>query len=638
MFGTLVDERPYYSSEIGDVEVELNKEGYPIVSVTWEVDGDTMLYDTYADRDEDGNEALAITVARGFANHPLFVCLCPMDQDGITNIPTIQYDSKTQIVTPTKLPIIKLSEPPIRVVTLPINEGHAGKVVNTATSNSTKAECMAFVASWAAAFPVRANPTFTITLNGDPPDDFPDIDDIEEKWEEIVVNFPEISTSSDRVDYFFRASAISLRLLADIEKSTVTVGPSVQEKAWLPALAFQTIALNRLGFLHDVVRPILDNMHSLVDSNGLVTTTKQFDSQGAYCLAIAHHYYMTKDLQWLGDKFSSLKRIGDWVIRQRKRKEAETPKYPIIKGLLPAGHASWFDPLYWQTDYYYSHNFWAAGALDINAGLAKELGRHGEVERFEVELEKYKQNLDDSITQKMNEFDFLPAGPFQMDNAEMLFNLNAFYPLKLYLQGFRPIANTLDWLWKNYVHDGGVLIDQPWNAYGTYLSLLVAQAYRYVEDSAKVGTIINFMLENATNDAGWAEGISPLSKKGAVWDSPNGYAAAEWINLILDIFVEENKVDTPILMKGMPVEWLKNGVSANGLLLYHEAKMDLSAKLEGDIFTVTWDYQIEGRDKPPYLALPYPLKTIHENVNQISTFCVLLPSIKGEISLELDIE
>ncbi|MHA2403527.1 MAG: hypothetical protein ACXADH_11100, partial [Candidatus Kariarchaeaceae archaeon] len=607
------------------------------VTVYWEVSGDSLVYDVYSDRDEEGNEALAITVVRGFANLPLFVSLCPMDQDGITKIPSIQYDSKTQIVSPKDLPQISLSEPPIRVVTMPIVDGHAGKQVNTATSNSTKAQCDASVASWAAAFPVRSNPNLIITLDGNPPEDFPDLDVIEEKWEEVVEQFPEIDTSSEEANYFFTASAIVLRLLADIKKSIITVGPSLQEQIWLPALVYQTKALDRLGFSEEVVLPILDNIHSMVDTNGLAVKNKQFDSQGTLCLAIAHHYYYTNNLQWLGEKFSALKRMCEWVIRVRKRQEAEIPENHLITGLLPTGHASWFDPLYWKTDYYYSHNFWAAGVLEITSNLAKALGRHGEVERFEAELEKYKQNLDDSITQLMNIFDYLPSGPFQRDNAEMIFNLHAFYPLKLYLPGFKPIANTLDWLWNNYAHDGGILIDQPWNAFGTYLSLLIAQAYRYIEEPAKVKQIIDFMLKNATNRAGWAEGISPLSKKGAVGDSPNGYTAAEWVNLILDLFVEEHLDTPPVILKGMPMEWLQEGVSAKGLKLQNNATMDLIAKIDENKLQVTWKYEGGVKGVIPYLSLPTPLSELPQDVSQVSTLCIILPSIKGDLELKLDL-
>ncbi|MHA2251615.1 MAG: hypothetical protein ACXAD7_14720, partial [Candidatus Kariarchaeaceae archaeon] len=496
------------------------------------------------------------------------------------------------------------------------------------------ANCAASVASWAAEFPVRSNPRFTITLDGTPPEDFPDSDDIEEKWEEIIERIPKISTSSEEADKFFKRSAIVLRLLADINRCSITVGPSVQEEIWIPALVYQTMALDRLGFAEECVRPILDNIHTLVDTNGLATKTKQFDAQGAISLAISNHFYMTNDIQWMGEKFSALKRVADWVIRQRKRKEAENPSNPILKGLLAPGHPSFFDPLYWKTDYYYSHNFWSAGALEIASDLAKALGRHGEVERFDAELDKYKLNLDDSLTQVTDLFNFLPAGPFQRDNAGMIFNLQAFYPLKLYLPGFQPIKNTLFWLWDNYVHEGGVLIDQPWNAYGTYFSLLLAQAFRYTGEIEKIKDIIDFMIDNATNEAGWAEGISPLSKKGAVGDSPNGYVAAEWINLILDLFVEEFRNNPPILLKGMPIAWLKNGVSAQDILLHGGARINISANIKNQVLNVDWDYSGEIKENP-HLALPVPLKEIPTDVTQISTFCVALPSQKGKVSLEL---
>ena len=195
MFGTLIDERPFYSSEIGDIEVEQHEEGFPIVTIYWNVDNDTMVYDLFADRDENGNEALAINVVRGFANHPLFITLCPLDQDGITKIHTIDYDNKAFIVSPDSLPKIHISEQPIRVVTLPIIKGHAGRQVNNARLAADKVECAASAASWAAAFPVRAGPNFTIMLNGNHEDQFPDIDDVDTEYYNNLCSQYSVSTS-----------------------------------------------------------------------------------------------------------------------------------------------------------------------------------------------------------------------------------------------------------------------------------------------------------------------------------------------------------------------------------------------------------------------------------------------------------
>ncbi|MHA2028433.1 MAG: hypothetical protein ACW99Q_03495, partial [Candidatus Kariarchaeaceae archaeon] len=482
MFGTLINERPFYSSEIGTVRVELNEEGYPLVSVYWELeDGDTMVYDLFSDCDENENELLTVSVVRGFSDHQLFVTICPMDQDGITEIKSIDYDNKELILTLDELPKIKISKPPIRVVTTQIVNGHAGRQINHAQYVSNTATCKAGLASWAAAFPVRESPTFIIPLSGNSVTELEelDMDDVEEKWEETMNSIPTIETSSDRVDQLYKSSASVLRLLADVNKALITVGPSQQEKIWIPALPFQIIALDRLGFSKPLSRSILDNVYNFIDSSGVAIQTKQWDSQGALVLAYAHHFYFTEDIEWLGEKFSGLKRINEWLSRQRKRTDKEDPGM-LSKGLLPKGNLSWFDPIYWKNDFYYSHNFWCAGGLNHLAILAGHLGRHGESEKFQIELEKYKQDLDDSITAVFHN-NYLPTGPLQRDNAGMIFNLYALYPLSLYLAEFQPLVKTVHWLLDNYVHEGGLLIDEPWNAFGTYHAILLAQACRYLE-------------------------------------------------------------------------------------------------------------------------------------------------------------
>ncbi|OLS28475.1 MAG: hypothetical protein HeimC2_06940 [Candidatus Heimdallarchaeota archaeon LC_2] len=444
MFGTLINDRPFYSSEIGKVRIELNEEGYPIVSVYWELeDGDTMVYDLFADCDDNDNEMLTVSVVRGFSDHQLFVTICPMDQDGITEISSIEYDPKSLILTMDNLPQIKISKPPIRVVTIPVVKGHAGRQINQAAAASTSVVCPAKLGSWAAAFPVRESPTLIIQLTGNNIEELEelDMDDVELKWEETMENIPKINTSNEKVDRLFKSSACVLRLLADVKKSIITVGPSMQEEIWIPALPFQILALDRLGFAETISEAILDNVYQVIDAGGLTTQTKQWDSQGALILAIANHFYYTNDINWLGEKYSGLKRISDWLSRQRKRTDKKIDNLSI-PGLLSKGSLSWYDPMYWKYDYFYSHNFWCAGGLKALMNLAEHLGRHGEKEKFEIELEKYKQDLDDSIT-NVYQNEYLPAGPLQRDNAGMIFNLYAFYPLSLYLPEFQPLAKTV---------------------------------------------------------------------------------------------------------------------------------------------------------------------------------------------------
>lgn len=645
IFGTVIESpngsRPFYSSEVGEVNVVYD-DGFPVCTVYWEVDGDVLVYDTYTDRDEEtGSEALSIHIVRGFANHPLLVALLPMDQDGTTYIPTIDYDSKAQVVSfNDELPEIRINqeEVPIRVTSLPISQGHAGRLVIEARHDSYHVECPAGLASWSAQFPVRSTPLFTIVLDGDPPEHGFDFDDIKYDWEDLLdEKLPTISTSNEEVDYFFKSSATVLRLLADTNQREITVGPSVQERMWIPALVFQARALDRLGFHEDVVKPLLDNMQARIDSNGVVEPDKQFDSQGALVIAFINHYYRTNDKGFIGDKYSAIKRVTEWVSRQRKRaEEGATVDQPVL-GLLPPGHASWFNPLYWKLDYFYSHNFWAAGMLAYVIDLASDLGKHADAEKYEPELDKYRQDLDDSITLISEGKQYLPAGPYQRDNAQMIFNLYAYYPLKLYQPLFQQLHNTLDWLWNNYTHDGGVLIDQPWNAYGSYFSMLMAQAWRYVGDANKVEEIIKFLITNATNRSGWAEGISPLTRLGSVGDSPNGIAAAEFVNLVLDLFAEDHRNHPPILLKGMPVSWLRDGVKATDLQLFFNGLLDIEAKIDGKVLTVTWDLRDSTKPFNPILYIPKSATKLPSNVEQLSTNEIQLDSTAGTVEIALDL-
>ncbi len=632
IFGTIYKNRPIYSSEAGNIKIEIQDDGYPIVTVYWKIDNDTMVYEVYAGRDDEGNEAMIINVVRGFANHQLLVTLTAFDQDSVTQIENIEYDSKNLTVKADDHPLIRISELPIRSTCSNLRTGHAGRIVHKAKSSSNNITSEAKVASWAALFPVRSNPTFNILLAGEECDfDFPDIDDIEEAWEDWVDELPELETSNDTINHFFVESAIVLRLLLDENKSIMNIGSASQEKEWMMAILFQTIAMDRLSFDTKIVESILDRLLSMVDNNGIFNNTKQWDIQGALVHAVANHYFITQNHDWVGEKFSTLKRIAEWVIRSKKKQEnAEDIK---IKNLMLPGNPSWLDPLYWDNNYYYSHNFWTASILNNIRLIGNAIGKHGEADKYRIEFDRFMQSIDDSISEMMKSFDFLPAGPYKKDSSEILFNLFSIYPLKLYTPAYKPLYKTYTHIVENYIQNGGILIDQPWNAYGSYFTLLVSQIARFFEDGDNLQETIKFMITNSTNQQGWAEGISPLTNLGSIGDSPNGFTAAMWINLILDMFIEDNWNDSSVLLKGIPREWLENGIKIDGIRTYYNGKITLEANLSDNKLTIKWD--MENANYNPIVYIPYELKKLPRGVKQHSTNHYKLPNVKGDITFVL---
>ncbi|MCY3412300.1 MAG: hypothetical protein INQ03_11755 [Candidatus Heimdallarchaeota archaeon] len=626
LFGTIYQNKLHYSSEVGEVKVDLHDDGFPIATVTWELEGDVLLFNVFADRN-DGKEAMVINVVRGFSNHQLFVTLCPIDQEGLTQVSELVYDSKINKLTIPNHPDILISETPIKSITCTLQEGHAGKLILHSKNNQSSCVCKASAATWAASFPVRANPDFLIPLNNCDIDfdEAPDMDDIEYDWQDLLDELPVISTSDEKVDYFYKVSALVLRLLSDAERKSITIGPSLQEEMWLPGLVFQTKALDRLGFGEEIVKPILNKMMMQVDTNGIIAKGKQWDSQGALVLAVFNHYKYSDDKNWLGEKYNVIKRIADWVTRQSKKDDEES----ILSGLLPLGAPSWFNPLYWEHDYYYFNNFWALSVLKNIVSISKDLGKHGDCDKFTNDMDNYRENIDNSISQVCEETVYLPAGPFKKDSAEMLFVLHGFYPLDLYLPSYQPIYNSYLHLKNNYFINGGLLIDQPWNSYASYFSILFAQAARFVGEMKHVDKVIKFLINHTTNKQGWAEGISPQSGLGSVGDSPNGYAAAEFVNLVLDLFAEQKDDNTLILLKGIPKKWLTKGVSAKNIRLFANSTLDLTAKLSKNKLTLNWKINNPNTSHLPQVYLEDAPEQVL--LRQISNHLFELPDFSGEL-------
>ncbi len=586
LFGVLLDDKPVYNSEIGEIEVNLHEDGYPIVTVDWTIDGDKIIYECVAGVDEDGNESLAVNVLRGFQTHSLLVTIIPFDQDGLTSIDSIEFDLKSKIVRPADHPEIRINISPIKYLVLPAMMGSAGKRINHEIQNSTvKCECQA--ASWAGVFPVRSTPRLLIPLEGEDPEE-PDPDDLEYDWEEEMEHLPEITTPDDLVNTLYRNSAIVLRSLSDIAINEITYGPSTQETMWYPALAFQMRALDRLGYGEKIVRPILNNILSNMTEEGLVDIQEQWDGYGSLVLAAMNHYRFHNEVNWIGERLNDIKKIVDIFLKMVKI-EAKSSGGGSM-GLLPRGNPPLYDPVFWKKDRYYVHDFYMLYILGVSAVLSDLAGRKGEVEKLKNDYDTFKNQLMEIVIEHASRYSLLPAGPDLQENAMMFFNLYGFYPLNIFGSNFTPLTKTLDQLEKYYMRDGGFMVFHPWNAFGSTMTIQMAQVFRFAERLEPVEKIIDFMVNNRTNDQGWAEGILNRKESGVVGDSPNGLVAAEWLNLILDIFADDKGESELILLKGMPAKWLEEGVSCKSLNIRGNGKLSYSAKVTGGTLKITFDY------------------------------------------------
>ncbi len=147
----------------------------------------------------------------------------------------------------------------------------------------------------------------------------------------------------------------------------------------------------------------------------------------------------------------------------------------------------------------------------------------------------------------------MPASPSRRLDAGMIGSLVACYPLNLFEANDARILDTIAalkefaWLEDSYFNHVGH------SAFGTYLSLHVAQCELLKRDR-DAWKIINWEMRHASPTFTWAEGIHPLTRGGAMGDGHHGWALADFLLIVRNVLLfEENDhlVLTPIL----PEEW-----------------------------------------------------------------------------------
>ena len=602
VIGAIINDTPVFTTEQGKVSVILHSQGFPIITVKWEIANDSLIYECCATQIEKNQETLGINVLKGFTKFPLIVTLTPFDQNGLTQISSISWNERDRTVTPEGHPKIQCSLSPINSLILPAKSGHAGKKIAQQDFLNDTTPCASHAPSWAASFAVRSTPSLVVNLEGDEFEE-PDSEDIEDEWKKVSKTIPKIKTTNTSADQMFRNSVITLHLLANTDLNELFVAPGVQEKTWLPAFVFQAQALDRVGLGKKYVRPILNRLIKKVKEDGYPDLNDQWDIQGSLILAIVNHYFHHRENNWLGEHYNFIRKVIDYLLKATKKRKSDK----LLDGLMPTGNLPFINPIYWRRDYYFVHNFWVLFCLRMGGILAEICGRKNETERL-IDIEtQFFQTLLNLIIESNNDTPYLTSGPFQQENATLIYNLYGFYPLEIFPPNFQPLNKTLEHIIKHYFFDGGFMVYQPWNAFGSYLSMQLAQMLRYYNKFDFIPDIIDFLLKNRTTPQGWAEGINSSLGTGSVGDCPNGVAAGEWINLLLDLFVEERFGKDPVLLKGMPKKWLKNGVVAQGLHLENSSKLNLNAKLTRNKLVLKYKYT---GTKVLYVSIPQNVKSL----------------------------
>ncbi|MFW9923878.1 MAG: hypothetical protein ACFFDW_11395, partial [Candidatus Thorarchaeota archaeon] len=422
-------------------------------------------------------------------------------------------------------------------------------------------------------------------MSRDPFTTSPVLEKVTENWQNKLAMGMQLRTNDLEIDNLYYASLTNLLLLVD--PGSITPGPTEYHRFWCRDAAFLINALDRAGY-HNYAQEALNQFITRQRMNGFFYSHEgEFDSNGEGIWTLVEHAKYTKDVFWLEKMFEPIKKAAEWIINTRNQKKDGITDKEIVKGLLPPGFsAEHLGPC----DYFYWDNFWGVTGLRETAYAAKLL-KHENYEFFEKEYQKYFSDLNSSIIKSFNKKQFLPVGPFRDCDSAMIANMCAWHPTKLMEPNNEILMKTADKIFQEFTINGGFFHEVAWNCFGTYLTMHLAQVYAGLNDQEKVSEMMKWLIKFKSCTMGWAEGISPQTMEGGMGDSPHGWASADWIHLLRNLFANETVSGSIELLCGFPVAYLSKGISANNLKT-HFGEINLTAKLFKDILEIKLQNQL----------------------------------------------
>lgn len=360
------------------------------------------------------------------------------------------------------------------------------------------------------------------------------------RWTAALSPAMRIDLPDKRWQAAFDANRSYLLLMHDGE--SITPGPFTYHRFWFRDAAYLVHALGKTGFTRQAEEVLRSFPRRQRPDGYFRSQDGEWDSNGQAIWAMVEHFRLTRDRGYLADAYPSIRRGAEWI--ERKRRETES-------GLLPAGlSAEHFGP----PDVYYWDDFWGLAGLRGAMEAAQALGHDADISRFRTAYESYWHDVRRSLDADAHRLGqpILPASPNRRPDAAMIGSLAACYPLRLIEPADEALANTLTALRRDHFVEQAFFQPHSHTALGTYLTLHVAHCLLFGR-SSDAWPILQWFLEHASPTWTWAEGINPRSRHGGMGDGHHGWALADFLLLVRDLLLFEERdrlVITPLLPPG----------------------------------------------------------------------------------------
>jgi hypothetical protein len=548
----------------------------------------------------------------------LVVSLRPYNPEGIQFIEKIEFDTKSSAWIVDSESVVRMSETPERVV---FSNYDGGDVIHKLeeSQSETAGTCPVGMATAAALFPLNGKKqkkvNFQISLESEIQKEKMEPGPFGPDWRSVMSKTARLQVPDTRFRFLYEAAKRTLVLLSSLGPFP---GPYTYRRFWFRDACLMLNALLSLGLTDRCFR-LLNTFPSMQKRSGYFQSQKgEWDSNGQVLWIFDRYQQLTG--QPLEEKWMrSVIKGADWIRGKRIHRGGGRHD-----GLLPAGFsAEHLGP----NDFYYWDDFWGLAGLRSAARLSGLFYSKKRQSSFMEEAADFEKCIFDSIERipGRRTRGAIPASPYRRMDSGAAGSLVADYPLQITRDDDERIRKTANFFMDHCLHEKGFFQDMIHSGINAYLTLFLAQTLLRLGDS-RYRNLINKVSALASATGQWPEAIHPLTGGGCMGDGQHGWAAAEWVQIIRNLFVREEK-DSLILGSGLFPEWI---ASPEDLFFgptptpHGEITLQILKRKQG----VTIDGESEWRGSPPRMVVRIPGYEVTE-LRDFESPCEIMPTAEG---------
>ncbi|MGD9308413.1 MAG: hypothetical protein PVG51_04705 [Desulfosarcina sp.] len=551
------DGRMLVPSEADNAHQRLNLED-DALSVTTRIDTSGLRLDSTVRVTETPDGFHTHMQVSGISDHGghLVVALRPYNPEGIQFIDSVEFDRPSRCFRINGRTGVYLDRSPEKVIFSNYENGDVARLLDQ-KEQASAVECAIGMATAAAVFPVGDKRPVDITVSLPVADEHGTDSAIPARtgndatirgWRHRLAETARLQVPDETIQFLYDAAVRTLLLLSADEAYP---GPYTYKRFWFRDACLMTHALLGIGLADRATRMVLDFPSRQTLTGYFQSQEGEWDSNGQV-LWIAGRLHDLTGIAYDEAFLKSLFKGADWIVNKRVREDPRKRHH----GLLPAGFsAEHLGP----NDYYYWDNFWGLAGLQAAAGLAEMFYDDHKQKTFHRHASVFRQRILESIADipENKAKGAIPASPYRRMDAGAVGSLVADYPLQVTRPNDPMIMNTVAYLMDNCFHSGAFFQDMIHSGLNAYLTLAIAQTLLRAGDPT-YRQLIRATADLASPTGQWPEAIHPFTKGGCMGDGQHGWAAAEWLMMMRNLFVrEEGRII--IIGSGVFPQWVDSG-------------------------------------------------------------------------------